>query len=63
MAAHTARAAWVAYPKRSSARAGDLNRDAIRGALDATDITTVTQVALDDTWSAIRVRPLDQVGR
>ena len=61
--AHGARAAWIAYPKLSSSKAGNLSRDTIRGALDATDITTVTQVALDDTWSAIRLRPLDRVGR
>jgi hypothetical protein len=61
--AHSARAAWIAYPKLSSSKAGNLGRDTIRGALDATDITTVTQVALDDTWSAIRLRPLDRVGR
>jgi hypothetical protein len=58
-----ARAAWVAYPKLSSRAAGSLSRDVIRATLDSTDITTVTQIAIDETWSAIRVRPLAQVGR
>ena len=54
---------WVAYPKKSSGRSGGLSRDVIRSALDATDITPVTQVALDETWSALRLRPLEDVGR
>src|SRR4051794_25370329 len=47
--AGTARAAWIAYPKKSSPAAGTLSRDGIREALDATtDTTTVTQIAIDD---------------
>ena len=61
--ARSARAMWVAYPKLSSAKAGSLSRDIIRTTLDETDITTVTQIAIDDTWSAIRLRPVEQVGR
>jgi hypothetical protein len=61
--ARSARALWVAYPKLTSARAGSLSRDVIRTTLDETDITTVTQVAIDDTWSAIRLRPVEHVGR
>jgi hypothetical protein len=60
----TARAAWIAYPKLSSKARGTLSRDGIRTSLEeTTDITPVTQVAIDDTWSALRVRPKDQVGR
>jgi hypothetical protein len=29
----------------------------------ATEFTPVTQVARDETWNALRVRPLDEVGR
>ena len=57
------RAVWVGYPKLSSKAAGSLSRDVIRTTLDSTDITTVTQIAIDDTWSAIRLRPLAEVGR
>jgi hypothetical protein len=60
--ARSSKAAWVAYPKKSSGRSDGLSRDVIRTTLDATDITPVTQVALDGTWSALRVRPLDEVG-
>jgi hypothetical protein len=61
--ARSARAVWVAYPKLTSAKAGSLSRDTIRTTLDATDITTVTQVAIDETWSAIRLRTVEDVGR
>lgn len=60
--ARSSKAAWVAYPKKSSGRSEGLGRDVIRTTLDATDITPVTQVALDETWSALRLRPLDEVG-
>jgi len=61
--AKSARAAWIAYPKRSSRASGTISRDVIRTVLEeTTDITPVTQVALDETWSALRVRPKDQVG-
>jgi hypothetical protein len=62
--ARAARAAWIAYPKLSSKVAGTLSRDVIRNVLEeTTDIMPVTQVALDETWSALRVRPKELVGR
>jgi hypothetical protein len=62
--ARAERAAWIAYPKLTSKAAGTLSRDVIRSTLEnTTDITPVTQVALDETWSALRIRPKDQVGR
>src|SRR4051794_40747825 len=62
--AGAARAAWIAYPKKSSAAAGSLSRDTLREVIDrTTDATTVTQVAIDETWSALRIRPKDRVGR
>jgi hypothetical protein len=61
--ARNVRAAWIADPKLSSKAAGTLSRDVIRTVLEvSTDVTTVTQIALDDTWSAIRVRPKELVG-
>jgi hypothetical protein len=47
---------WIAYPKRTSSVPTDLSRDngwepVIDGGLDA-----VSQVSLDDTWSALRFR-------
>jgi len=53
---------WIAYPKRTSGVATDLTRD--RGWEAVTDeIDAVSQVAVDDTWSALRFRPVAEVGR
>lgn len=55
-AAREDRLAWVAYPK--AGRLGtDLNRDRLADALTALGLRPVRQVALDDTWSALRFRP------
>ena len=55
--------AWLAYPKMSSGVATDLNRDILWETLTPTGWRPVRQVALDDTWSATRFRPADEVGR
>jgi hypothetical protein len=47
--------AWVAYPKAGKLGT-DLNRDRVREAVQAHGLDTVRQVALDDTWSALRLK-------
>ncbi|MGW2747343.1 hypothetical protein [Streptomyces sp. NPDC001450] len=50
--------AWVAYPK--GGRLGtDLNRDTLAAALSERGVRPVRQIAIDDTWSALRFRPGD----
>jgi hypothetical protein len=46
---------WVAYPKGGQLST-DLNRDVVRETLEPQGAHTVRQVALDDIWSALRVR-------
>ncbi len=54
---------WVAYMK-GGARAGtDLNRDILWKLMERYGLAGVSLVALDDTWSAMRFRPADSVGR
>jgi hypothetical protein len=45
---------WVVYPKDGKLGT-DLNRDRIRESLVGLD--TVRQVAVDETWSALRLKP------
>src|SRR6516225_7137977 len=45
---------WLAYPKLTSPLAGDLNRDLIREWTEAHGLQTVSQIAIDDVWSALR---------
>ncbi|GAA1989089.1 DUF3052 domain-containing protein [Kitasatospora viridis] len=55
--------AWVAYRKGGAKAGTDLNRDILQARLADHGVTGVTLVALDETWSAMRVRPTDRVGR
>ncbi|HEY1871094.1 MAG TPA: hypothetical protein VGG71_08555, partial [Chitinophagaceae bacterium] len=54
---------WFAYPKRTSKIKTDINRDKIRVKGEEFEITTVTAISIDDTWSALRFRPIDKVGK
>jgi hypothetical protein len=49
---------WLAYPKLTSSLAGDLNRDLIHTVCLAMGLKTVTQIAVDRDWSALRLKPV-----
>src|SRR5437764_4712079 len=46
--------AWIAYPKAKQAGT-DLNRDIVRSLAEEHGLKTVRQIAVDDTWSALRL--------
>jgi hypothetical protein len=48
-------ALWFAYPKGNRA---DINRDTLWPIVAEYGMRPITQVALDDVWSALRFRPL-----
>ncbi len=54
---------WVCYPKGGAKASTDLNRDVLWKAMEKNGLVGVTLVAIDDTWSAMRFRPPDRVGR
>lgn len=54
---------WFAYPKGTSKIKTDINRDTIRETGEQYDITTVTAISINETWSALRFRPVDKVGK
>ncbi len=54
---------WVCYPKGGTKASTDLNRDVLWKAMEKKGMVGVTLVAIDDTWSAMRFRPPDRVGR
>jgi hypothetical protein len=47
---------WVAYPKLSSKLAGDLSRDIIHALAPDHGLDTVSQIAIDEDWSALRLK-------
>jgi spore cortex formation protein SpoVR/YcgB (stage V sporulation) len=53
---------WITYPKQSSKVKTDINRDSLFALInDNTDYTIVSNVAVDDKWSALRVRHKSKV--
>ena len=54
---------WFAYQKGTSKIKTDINRDIIRNVAEDYGITTVTAISINDTWSALRFRPINQVGK
>lgn len=55
-AARADRLAWIAYPKAGKLGT-DLNRDTLWAALEGRGVRPIRQVAIDDTWTAMRFRP------
>ena len=49
---------WICWPKGTSKVATDLNRDILREACVAHGLQAVASVSIDDTWSALRFKPL-----
>ncbi|MET0772481.1 MAG: hypothetical protein ABWZ82_05300 [Candidatus Limnocylindrales bacterium] len=48
---------WVLYPKAGRT---DINRDTLWPIVAGYGLRPITQVAVDDTWSALRFRPLKE---
>ena len=52
---------WIAYPKKSSAIKTDLNRDRAWDIFTSFNYRPVNIVSIDETWSAIRIKPVSEV--
>ena len=52
---------WFAYPKKTGGIKTDLSRDHGWEPLAGKELLPVTQVAIDDTWSALRFRYRDEI--
>ena len=53
---------WVSYPKRSAKVPTDLTRDVGWEPLTGAGWVAVTQISVDEVWSALRFRPAAEVG-
>jgi hypothetical protein len=53
---------WFAYPKKSSGVKTDITRDVGWDIVTQAGLKGVAQVAIDETWSALRFRPVEEVG-
>jgi hypothetical protein len=53
---------WISYPKQSSKVTTDINRNVLWKIFPDSDWRPVTQISIDDVWSALRFRPKSEVG-
>jgi hypothetical protein len=54
---------WACYPKGTGKIKSDIKRETVWTAFELIGLQAVTQIAIDDTWSALRARPKDEVGK
>jgi hypothetical protein len=47
---------WISYPKKSSSVASDISRDVGWEAVTSAGFGPVSQVSIDETWSALRFK-------
>jgi hypothetical protein len=52
---------WIAYPKQSAKVKTDITRDRGWAPVTVAGLRPVTQIAIDETWSALRWRLIDLV--
>ncbi|HET7379026.1 MAG TPA: hypothetical protein VFJ24_03195 [Gaiellales bacterium] len=48
---------WVCYPKRSAGTPSDMSRDVCRELMLRRGWDAVSQISIDDVWSAMRFKP------
>jgi hypothetical protein len=49
---------WICYPKGGGMIKSDINRNVVWAIAEHAGMRCVTQVAIDETWSALRCRPV-----
>jgi hypothetical protein len=54
---------WACYPKGTGKIKSDIKRETVWTALELAGVQAVTQIAIDDTWSALRGRPPAMIGK
>jgi hypothetical protein len=53
---------WISYPKQSAKIPTDINRDILWKIFPNSEWRPVTQISIDEVWSALRFRPKSEVG-
>ncbi len=54
---------WACYPKGTGTIKCDIKRDSVWAAFNKVGLDSVTAVSIDDTWSALRARPIEMIGK
>jgi hypothetical protein len=51
---------WACYPKGTGSIKSDIKRETVWTAFVAAGLEAVTSVSIDDTWTALRARPINR---
>lgn len=51
---------WACYPKGTGSIKSDIKRETVWTAFEAVGLDAVSSVSIDDTWTALRARPLNK---
>jgi len=54
---------WICYPKGGGKIKSDIKRETAWKAFEIANLRPVSQIAIDETWSALRGRPFEKIGR
>ena len=54
---------WACYPKGTGKIKSDIKRETVWEAFSKVQVRAVTAVAINETWSALRARPQEAVGK
>lgn len=54
---------WACYPKGTGKIKSDIKRETVWNAFELLGLRPVSQIAIDETWSALRARPAEKVGK
>jgi len=54
---------WICYPKGGGEIKSDIKRETVWKAFEIANLRPVFQIAVDETWSALRGRPFEKVGK
>jgi len=54
---------WICYPKVGGKIKSNINRNVVWMIAEGIGMQCVTQVAIDETWTAMRCRPSEMVGK
>jgi len=54
---------WISYPKQSSKVDTDISRDTGWDVISQAGLRPVAQISIDETWSALRFRPAERIGK
>jgi hypothetical protein len=53
---------WACFPKGGGHIKSDIRRDTVWNAFEKVGLRPVSEIAIDETWSALRARPHEMVG-